>query len=397
MDAKLRGDGHYRLAWTFTLRQSDLLPVEDDEWGDSDTRSFSIGSVEGQYRRVRADVLGTTHDVLIDRRLGLIRKYFIAPQNISVFGRIDDLVDEQIVIGGDREGAIPTQDFLRLVREFPTSTEMRLYSWARVSRILREHMETMTDAERRLSDHMDRRSRALDATPSVAAERLPAANTLELEKFTFVRDLIAEMLATSESYSEADWQRTIADLFLLIFPQYIAVLQKVQVKDTYSRRPHVVNRELDLVLVSAGGAIDVLEIKKPFSNGLMSVRQYRDNHVPVRELSGTVMQVEKYLFYLSKSGPQGERSIAEKHGAELPPGLDIHITNPKAFVLSGRDSNFTGQQAFDFEFVRRKYSNVVDILTYDDLLRRLNNILVALSNRERSTTESESPTMQTDS
>ena len=393
LDSKLKTDGQYRLAWTFTLKRADLYSegdVDDEDGDDGDeeaVRRFVVGAIEGKYRRIRADVLGTKHDVLIGTEIRLTRKVFIAERNISIFWRIDDASDEQIIIGGDLPQGIPTEEFRRLVAKFPTTSEMRLYSYARVTRIVREYMDTMSDAEAELAEHLERRRRALADGPTVAEERLPAANELELEKFTFVRDRLAEMLRDAESFSEAEWQRTVADLFLLIFPQYVAVLQKVRVKERYSRKPNVTVRELDLVLVAANGAVDILEIKKPFVNALMSARQYRDNHVPVRELSGTVMQVEKYLFYLSKSGPEGEGSIAEKYEADLPNDLSIQITNPKAFVLSGRDENFIGQQAFDFEFVRRKYSNVVDIITDDDLLRRIDNILAALRKRSREGTQ----------
>jgi len=382
LDEKLKSDGHYRLAWTFTLRNSDLLAADEGEKGEEpETRRFVIGALDGSYRRIRANVLGTKRDVLIDRSVPLDRRIFIAQRNISIFGRIDDLSDEMVIIGDDHDGAIPIEVFNNLLNEFPSTTEMRLYSYHRVTRVLNEYMETMTDAEAKLAAHMERRHGRTSDAATVMVERLPAANELELEKFTFVRDRMVEMLRDAESYSEAEWQRIVADLFLLIFPQYIAVLQKVRVKEHYSKNGSATMRELDLVLVAANGAVDVLEIKKPFSNGLMSKRTYRDNHVPVRELSGTVVQVEKYLFYLSKSGQQGEMAISDKHAAELPSGLKVRITNPKGYILSGRDDSFTEQQEFDFEFVRRKYSNLIDIVTYDDLLRRLENILLALRKR----------------
>jgi hypothetical protein len=383
VDEKLARDGNMTISRVLTVQKMDLLDRTselEDEDPDGVVREFVIGRLEGQYRVIRAGVLGLQHDLKIAKSVTLSRAIFVAERGISIFGRIDDLVDEQIVVGGDEEGAIPEEEFARLLRRFPTTTELRLYSSSRVARILGEYVETMTGAEAKLAEHMARRDRALSES-TVAAERFPAANELELEKFTFVRDRIEEMLKSAEEYSEAEWQRTIADLFLLIFPQYVAVLQKVRVRERYSKKPNTTDRELDLVLVAASGAVDILEIKKPFTNGLMSVRQYRDNYVPLRELSGTIMQVEKYLFYLSKSGPDGEERIAKKYKADLPAGLEIKIANPKAFILSGRDDNFTVQQAFDFEFVRRKYSNVVDIITYDDLLRRLDNILSALRKR----------------
>ena len=48
-------------------------------------------------------------------------------------------------------------------------------------------------------------------------------------------------------------------------------------------------------------------------------------------------------------------------------------------VILGRDKDFTTKQQFDFEIIRRKYSNIVDILTYDDILSRLNNTIEMVS------------------
>jgi hypothetical protein len=60
-----------------------------------------------------------------------------------------------------------------------------------------------------------------------------------------------------------------------------------------------------------------------------------------------------------------------KYEAQLPDGLEIKIVNPKGFLILGRDWNLTDEQKSDFEVIRRKYRNVVDIITYDDLVRRL--------------------------
>jgi hypothetical protein len=37
----------------------------------------------------------------------------------------------------------------------------------------------------------------------------------------------------------------------------------------------------------------------------------------------------------------------------------------------GRDNELSADQHQDFEVIKRKYSNVIDIITYDDLLKRL--------------------------
>jgi hypothetical protein len=381
VDERLKSEGEVTLSRVFTVRRADLLSGEDDDQNDDDVRRFVVGTIKGEYRRIRKGVLGLKYDLRIATSIRLTRSTFVAERNISIFGRIDDLVTEQIVVGGSRESAIPEEEFEGLLQTFPNSTEVTYYAQTRVARILREYLETTTDAERRLANYVERRERSATDKWAEPGGRIPAANELELEKFTYVRDRLVEMLKDAESFPESDWQKSVADLFLLIFPQYVVVLHNVQVEDRYSKERMSTPRYIDLMLVGANGCVDIIEIKKPFERGLMSKRQYRDNHVPVRELSGSIMQAEKYLFYLSKSGRSGEESIGQKYANDLPDGLRIRIANPKAIILSGRDSNLSDRERFDFEFVRRNYSNVVDIITYDDLLRRLGRIIETLGRR----------------
>lgn len=101
------------------------------------------------------------------------------------------------------------------------------------------------------------------------------------------------------------------------------------------------------------------------------------------------MQAEKYLFHLSKWGLKGEQELSESYGTQLPGDLSIRITNPKAVIILGRDAlqarqmALSERQMFDLEIIKRKYANMMDILTYDDLLRRLNNTIESLSQRKQ--------------
>lgn len=60
---------------------------------------------------------------------------------------------------------------------------------------------------------------------------------------------------------------------------------------------------------------------------------------------------------------------------DIPNGLKIHINNPQGLLLMGRSDQMTQEQLFDFEIIKRQYKNIVDIMTYDDLLKRLENIV----------------------
>jgi len=114
-----------------------------------------------------------------------------------------------------------------------------------------------------------------------------------------------------------------------------------------------------------------VEIKQPFDKCIVTNNQYRDNYIPLRELSGTVMQIEKYIFYLNKWGRAGEEFLTKQYKDTLPDGFSIKITNPGGIIVMGRDTNLTSEQKQDFEVIKRKYKNVIDIITYDDLLGRL--------------------------
>lgn len=385
VDDKLDSEGTVKLLRTFTLRrahvfQSDAL--EEDRNDERDLRRFVVGSREGKFRTIYKEVLGLKYDLRLHDSVSLSKRIFVAERGISVFRRIDELSNEPIVIGGEREGTIPIAEFYHLLRAFPKSTEMTLYARARISRILREYFDTMSDVEQQFDQHMKRKARTLDFNRIKPHGRIAAANTVEKEKLTYVRARLSEMLDYAESYTEAEWQLVVADLFLLIYPQYITVLQNLKVREDYSKDQGRTNRYIDLALVDSNGRLDIIEIKKPFERALVSQNVYRDNHIPKRELSGTIMQTEKYLFFLSKSGTEGERDISERHAETLPNGLKVKILNPKAYILAGRDNNLSDREKFDFEFVRRQYSNMIDIITYDDLLRRLDNSIAALVRRE---------------
>ncbi|MBU4508525.1 MAG: DUF4263 domain-containing protein, partial [Gammaproteobacteria bacterium] len=197
---------------------------------------------------------------------------------------------------------------------------------------------------------------------------------LEVSKYEFLHEKLTAMLVDAEGYTELQWQEQILDIVRLLNPKYIAAFTTVSIKDTLTGR----HRQLDILLVDANGNIDVIEIKKPFKAKIVTETTYRDNHVPHRELAGTVTQVEKYLFHLNRWGTAGEEKLTKRYKEKLPTGMRIRIVNPCGLIIMGRDNDLTDQQKADFEVFRRQNKNVVDVVTYDDLLRRLDRVLKQL-------------------
>src|SRR5690625_3601195 len=139
------------------------------------------------------------------------------------------------------------------------------------------------------------------------------------------------MLRSENSYSEDQWQDEILEIILLLYPQYIHSFKTVHVKINKRKR-----RFLDFMLVDTNGHVDVIEIKKPFDNALMTSSQYRNNYTPHKTLIGTIMQLEKYLFHLNRYGERGEMNLTRQYKNELPKDLTIKIVNPKGDQKSTR-------------------------------------------------------------
>jgi len=68
------------------------------------------------------------------------------------------------------------------------------------------------------------------------------------------------------------------------------------------------------------------------SRAIASFLAYTCNHVPYPELSGTVQQVEKYLYHLTRWGREGEAALSKRFAARLPVGLKVRIASPCGLV-----------------------------------------------------------------
>ncbi len=331
--------------------------------------TFLLGKLINDYYVIDKEILGLKHDLFLFKDMTINENTFIAKRHISIFRKIDKLIDEEIVIGGKKENAIPESDFKLLLKYFPTTTELDHYAGDRISRILKEYLNIATDPGLKLKKYLAKKKNIK------MKSRVEILHKYEIEKYQYIYDNIEVMLNESESYSEYEWQKIMLDFILLLFPKYIAVLENLHIKDYYSNPQKTTNRYIDLTLVDANGNIDIIEIKKPFEKCLLSANTYRDNYTPKKELSGAIMQAEKYIFHLNKWGRNGEVEINKKRGNELPENIKLKITNPKSIIILGRDNNFKNNEKFDFEIIKRKYANVIDIITYDDLLLRLKNII----------------------
>jgi hypothetical protein len=371
-----------RISRIFNFEHGDLLnpPTSTQDFEVYEYR-FQFGTFEDGYVKIAARILNIKNDLLISRDVALKRSIFAAERNVSIFGRLSELLEhsDPIVIGGTRHGAIPWDVFEELLKRFPNTYELDRYADARVQTILSLYLDGMKDARGRYESYLNKKT----ALTSNTKLDLSTLKKLEIEKYVLIRDLIDDALNTKKCWSENEWQQLMLSFLLLLFPKYIKVLENITIHDYYSDSTKKTDRFIDIALVDANGNLDIIEVKRPFDDKILRKSLYRGNSIPTSELSGSIMQAEKYLFHLSKWGVKGEKRLSEKYAAELPTGMQIRISNPKAIIIVGRDqiggTNMTDSQLLDFEIIKRKYANMMDIITYDDLLRRLNNTIAALA------------------
>lgn len=346
----------------FHVRQEIYRPeIDDGDHGMDACYRFLVGHIVDGYYQMDRRFLGIEYDLFMHRSLKFRRPMFVAETNIPIFRGFNDYGFSSFYVGGEHPDALPEEVFEEMLRQFPNTYELKKYARARVSSMIRNYVPLQADHEAEYLKYRKRKASAKGNQP----KRMFRA--YETDKFAVLVEKIEGMLDRADTYSEAQWQSEILQVIQLTYPKYVCAFPEAPVRDTLAGK----DRKIDFLLVDASGYVDAIEIKKPFSDCIVTINRYRDNHVPMRELSGTIMQLEKYLYHLNRWGQAGEEKLNERYAGHLPSGLRIKIVNPSGMIIMGRDATFTQDQRMDFEVIRRKYRHVFEIMTYDDLLRRL--------------------------
>lgn len=376
----------------FTVTEGEIVNEVEDLGGEAE---FPIGEKEGEYFKISPLTLSTQKPVFIHEDIVedlepedfyVRQPYFertagngssIGSQNerfIPIFPVLGKMFDETLHIGGEAEDSIPFEVFKKAISVLPDRKEVRRYLDARIVHILGEYVvpERDYDADReRLIAH--REAQLIGAVQ----QKTLFQETKELKKeiFQVAYNELNKMLNDNpETHSESEWQDKILDIILLLYPKYVHKEKSVKIAKDQGYGL------VDIMLFDAEGFVDLIEVKKPQVNGVGVLRKalYRKNYVPSRELSGAIMQIEKYSFWLSRWGKKGEKEIQHKYSTVIPDGMKIKIANPTGIIIFGRDGNFNDEEKQDFEVIKRQYKHIVDVLTYDDLLRRIANIIKIL-------------------
>ena len=352
---------------TFVVNKS--LLRDSDESDFEDTLRFCIGSVDDFYTLLNPKVINTDHKFFFSNDIKLKPSLFVAYRNISILRKIDALVERDIYVGGslDTKDGMPFEAYQSLIESFPKTAELDKYANSRIATCIKEYFPEC--------DKYDQIYERFLAKEKHTHSILSKKDEIELAQFSAALEELKQLLNNSAGISEADWQIRIHNILQLLYPRYILCTREITFSgiDGYDKRP-------DYVLVDANGYVDILELKKPDVQILTKQSSYRNNYVPVRELSGAIQQIEKYIFCMTSS-EKSQREVINKLSALLPDAITPEIVNPQGILIAGRSKGFNPQQKRDFELIKRQYKHVADIMTYDDLVARFENIVTSLKKR----------------
>ena len=339
---------------------------EKDDW--EETLRFYVGTVGKDYTQLDTNVFGTKHSFYFSNEIKLKPQMFVAYRNISIIRKIDEVIDRDFYIGGDWEthNGIPKETFDSLISQFPKTAELDKYAHKRIASIIKDYFPESDKYEEIYDKYI--LSKRNEYKLSVAS--LSEFNVqIELEQFNVAYQELQDMLERYEVIDEKQWQEKIHNVLQLLYPKYICCTREVKFYGSGKN-----DKQPDFLLVDANGFVDILEIKKA---DIKILTKYRNNYVATREVSGAVQQIEKYIFCLNSSD-KAKKDVSDKLDGMLPNGLKTQVVNPQGILLVGRSNEFIGEQQKDFELIKRQYKHVADIMTYDDLLLRLRNIIESL-------------------
>lgn len=368
---KLEANEEVAIKKTFFVRKELICEYDEEQYDASETLRFCVGTVGEKYTLLDKRVFRTDHQFSFSNDIRLNQRLFVAYYQISILKRIDRLIDGDFFVVGNEEteNGMTYEEYQKLIASFPNTTELKKYADKRISVILEDYFPTCERFQKVYEKYIDKKTVKLFRKRE---EDVPELNLqIELAQFIEIEAELRQMLDAASGYSENAWQIRIQKILQLLYPQYILGAREISFPgmDEYDKRP-------DFVLVDTNGFVDILEIKKPEIQIITKQASYRNNYVPVKAFAGAVQQIEKYIYCLTTGS--GREKVVDELKKHLPDGVSPRVVNPRGILILGRSKGFNPQQIDDFELIKRQYKHIADIMTYDDFLDRIRNIISSL-------------------
>lgn len=369
---KLDEDGYCIIAHIFKFESENLIEYDSKDYFYVLFKIADLITIgDKNYYQIKRQVLDVSFDLFFEEACDISVKYFFTERKLSIFKIIEEIgIGEKLVIGGSDENSISEEEYIKILRSLPNTYELELYDKSRVFTTLKNYFSVKNDKEYPFNRYLEKKLLLGESRKDAELKEI------DIERYKYLLKRLKYMLDNEKGYSEADWQKEIIKIVKIIFPKYVIAVRETKILKGIAKK----DKHIDILLGDVNGNVDVIEIKKPYGIELLRKNPYRDNYIPSLALQGAIMQAEKYIFYLMKNGKAAEESLDKQTEKERTEDYHFNIINPKSIIIMGKTSGFNSGQKSDFEVIKRKYTNVLDIISYEDLIHRLEMVIEMLKN-----------------
>ncbi|MBQ7240905.1 MAG: DUF4263 domain-containing protein [Bacilli bacterium] len=356
---------------SFYFNKNDILFLDEDKV----VLQFASLKDDGYYY-IKKRVTQTNGKVKFNNLSILNIKYLMVNSNLNIFQAIEEVRnDDNLDISiGNSENDINSRDFLLICDKFPNSYEKDLYYNSRVYDLLSNYFEDLIDYNKKYTNYINKKYKEYDRL------KLESISRYELKKYEIIKEKLEEYLVHEDMISEEDWKKLIADIILLLFPQYINYHREFSFNLENSDR-NKMREQIDFLLVNSNGCVDILEVKKSNCPSIISSLVDRGNYFSSNTLSKTLMQTEKYIYNLQRNSIKSEDLLNRRYSSFYGDDFSFRIINPKGLIIAGKKSNYNKRQLNDLEVIKKMYANIINIYTYDDLIEMLNRQIQLLKKK----------------
>jgi hypothetical protein len=200
----------------------------------------------------------------------------------------------------------------------------------------------------------------------VSSESLGTVNKLKAKaQIETLKGLAADLeREIPRDHPESWWQNYVKSNILLMQQGYITAIEKLNTTIGDTRFP-------DFLLVTHDNYLAVMEIKRP-NTPMLKPDSDRGNFFFDREMSKAVIQTENYIHNVSRHQDAVRTHLKDRLG------IEIRAVRPRGIILSGDSRTFTAPKEHDdFRLLSQGIKNVT-VVTYDELLTRLQNYIAVL-------------------
>ena len=400
LEKKLEDDQDFQIYKTFSFSKKDLI-FKDEESPIGYEYKFVLGEKVQNYFRIDKEKIGANFDLYIDASLSIDQSWFVTSsskrsryqdktgeeKSSSIYGNIlyafkNFYKHDKLFIDIDSESTfkddgfhITQSTYKHFVEIFPTATNVKYQTLSIFTKLLKSELDVVDYEEiysRYKSREISVRNKEDIKTEEICKQ--------EKVKYIYAKDQLLKSLersAAGEFIHEDEFSKLIAQIFCFLNPKYVKIQTKLNISDYTGARA---NCQADLSLIDCEGNIDLIEVKSPQAYpNLFRKRQYRNHYVPSGELSGAINQLEQYLKCLTKMTTE---EISNKNPALQNEMGEIKLkaVHPKGYIIFGRDAasfneDNINQKRLDFELIKNTYKDVVDIITFDELIKRFERII----------------------